>query len=38
MANRRRDLRRQLTRVVLGGAPVRRRLTLWRAMRALIGV
>jgi len=38
MANRRRDLRRQLTRVVLGGAPVRGRLTLWRAMRALIGV
>jgi geranylgeranyl reductase family protein len=38
MANRRHDLRRQLTRVVLGGAPVRGRLTLRRAMRALLGI
>jgi geranylgeranyl reductase family protein len=38
MANRRHDLRRQLTRVVLGGVPVRGRLTLRRAVRALIGV
>ncbi len=38
MANRRHDLRRQLTRVVLGGAPVRGRLTLRRTLRALLGI
>jgi geranylgeranyl reductase family protein len=37
MANRRHDLRRQLTRVVLGGVPVRGRPTLRRAIRALLG-
>ncbi len=37
LANRRHDLRRKLTQVVLGGAPVRRKLTAGRALRALLG-
>lgn len=37
LANRRDDLRRKLTRVVLGGAPVRSKPTAGRVIRALIG-
>lgn len=36
MANHRRDLRARLVSVVLGGAPVRGKLTIGRVMRALI--
>jgi geranylgeranyl reductase family protein len=36
VANHRCDLRQQLTRVVLGGVPVRGRLTVKRVMRALL--
>ena len=37
MANHRRDLRQRLMRIVLGGAPIRGKLTAGRVVRALVG-
>ncbi|MDW8350797.1 MAG: NAD(P)/FAD-dependent oxidoreductase [Anaerolineae bacterium] len=37
MANRRSDLRRKLTQIVLGGAPIRRKPTVGRIVQTLVG-